>query len=82
MTPDIRLTKSTLSITGRIPSGVEEMELMRQMEIAYGKPLTSAAARDCISFCVDKGWLSSTRDAFEQTRYWITDRGQVQLEAM
>jgi len=82
MTPCTALVKNTLSILDRIPSGIEEMELMRQMEVAHGKPLTTAAARDAIAFCTEKAWLSSIRDEFHQTRYWITPRGLLQFKAM
>lgn len=76
MTPDIILIRQTLSILRRIgPAGLAEPALMTEMEVAYGRPLTTQAARDCLVYCADRGWIASRRDDFDRTIYWVTGAG-------
>ena len=83
MKPDITIIKNTLSVLKRIgPQGLAEHPLMQEIEVAVGRPLTTQEAQDHIIWCVDKGWISSRRDMFERTVYWITDSGINTLAGM
>lgn len=83
MKPDITLVKHTLGILNRIgPAGLEETALMTEMEVAYGRPLTTAAARDTLIYCADRGWTSSRRDDFDRTIHWIRESGKTILAGM
>ena len=76
MTPDLTLIKHTLGILRRIgPAGLEETALLVEMEIAYGRPLTTQAARDALIYTADKGWTKSRRDDFDRTIHWISSSG-------
>jgi hypothetical protein len=80
---DIALIRHTLGILHRIgPAGLEETALMTEMEVAYGRPLTTAAARDTLIYCADRGWTGSRRDDFDRTIHWITDSGRTILAGM
>jgi hypothetical protein len=82
-TIDIALIRHTLGILHRIgPAGLEETALMTEMEVAYGRPLTTAAARDTLIYCADRGWTGSRRDDFDRTIHWITDSGRTILAGM
>jgi len=82
-TPDIALIRHTLGILRHIgPAGLEEQALMTEMEVAQGRPLTTAAARDALVHCTDKGWLGSRRDDFDRTIYWIREAGKTILAGM
>ena len=62
MNPDISLIRNTLWVLDRIgAAGLPEDSLMIEIEIAAGRPLTTAQARDGIIFCKDNGWLASRR---------------------
>ncbi len=76
MKPDKALIRHTLAILKRIgPAGLEETALMTEIEIAAGRPLTTAETRDTLHHCIDRAWTASRRDEFEQTRHWITHAG-------
>lgn len=83
MKPDKVLIKHLLAILRRIgPAGIEEAALSTELEIAACKPLTTAQADDTRICCVDKGWIASRKDEFEQTRYWVTEAGKTTLAGM
>lgn len=83
MTVDIAILKHTLDVLRRIgPRGLAEEPLMTQIEVAAGRPLTTAATRDHILYCVDRGWMHSRRDMFERTVYWLSDAGINTLAGM
>ena len=82
MTPDTKLCRAALSVSKRMPFGIAEADLLAESETAYGKPTTTAAGTDALAFCVEKNWLVSRRDDFAVTRYYITERGKIQLESM
>lgn len=83
MKPDITLCKHTLGILNRIgPAGLEETALMTEMEVAYGRPLTTAAARDTLIYCADRGWTGSRRDDFDRTIHWLRESGKTILAGM
>lgn len=83
MNPDISLIRNTLWVLDRIgAAGLPEESLMIEIEIAAGRPLTTAQARDGIIFCKDNGWLASRRDDFRRTIYWITESGKNRLRGM
>ena len=63
-------------------NSLAEDTLMSELEIRYGRPLTTQEARRTIVHAVDHNWARSRRDDFDQTRYWLTDKGRNQLEAM
>jgi len=76
MKPDIALVKHVLSILRQFGGpGLEEQALMIELEVAACRLLTTSQAKDTILFCTDKGWISSRRDDFERTIYWITEAG-------
>lgn len=80
MKQDIALIKHLLGILRRIGEpGMEETSLMTELEIAAGRPLTTATAKDTILFAADKGWTCSRRDAFDRTIIWLTKRGKTFL---
>lgn len=82
-TPDVTLIRHTLGILRRIgPAGLEETALMTEMEVAHARPLTTAAARDTLIYCADRGWTSSRRDDFDRTIHWITESGKTILAGM
>ena len=83
MKPDITIIKNTLSILKRIGArGLAEHPLMQEIEVAEGRPLTTQETQDHIIYCVDKGWIHSRRDMFDQTIYWLTDAGHNTLAGM
>ncbi len=83
MKPDKVLILHLLKILNRIgPEGIEENALAEELGVAACKPLTTDQATDTRLFCFDKGWLNSRRDAFEQTRWWITVSGKNTLAGM
>ncbi len=83
MKADKALIRHALAILARIgPAGIEENALMIEIEIAAGRPLTTAEARDTLVFCADRGWIASRCDEFEQTRTWITHAGINTLAGM
>jgi hypothetical protein len=82
-TIDIALIRHTLGILHRIgPAGLEETALMTEMEVAHGRPLTTAAARDTLIYCADRGWTGSRRDDFDRTIHWIREAGKTILAGM
>lgn len=83
MKVDITIIKNTLDVLKRIgPRGLAEHPLMTEIEIATGRPLTTAEAQDHIIYCVDRGWLNSRRDMFDRTIYWLSDAGHNTLAGM
>lgn len=83
MQMDIALIKHLLGILRRIgDAGMEEGSLMTELEIAAGKPLTTAAAKDALLFASDRGWTSSRRDDFDRTVVWLTERGKTRLAGL
>lgn len=82
MKPDKPLIKHTLAILNRLTCGLEEKSLMVEIEVAAGRPLTTAEAKDAIIFCTDRGWASSRVDDFSDTRYSITESGKTHLSGM
>lgn len=83
MQADIALIKHLLSILRRIgDAGMEELSLMIELEIAAGRPLTTATAKDTLLFAADKGWTSSRRDDFDRTVIWLTERGKTRLAGL
>lgn len=83
MKPDIPLIKHLLSILRRIgDAGMEESSLMIELEIAAGRPLTTATARDTLLFTFDKGWTNSRCDDFDRTVIWLTERGKTRLAGL
>lgn len=83
MQPDKILIKHLLKILHRIgPAGIEESALSEELGVAACKPVTTAQADDTRIFCVERGWVGSRRDDFDQTRYWITEAGKTTLSGM
>jgi hypothetical protein len=83
MKTDKVLVRHLLAILNRIgPSGCEETALMVELEVAACRPLTTAAAKDVLIFCSDKGWTGNRVDDFDQTRIWITESGKTTLAGM
>ena len=83
MKPDIALQKHLLGILNRIGgAGMEEQSLMTELEVAAGRPLTTAEAKDALIFAADRGWTASRKDEFERVLHWITARGKTQLAGM
>lgn len=83
MQADIALIKHLLSILRRIgDAGMEELSLMIELEIAAGRPLTTATAKDTLLFAADKGWTSSRCDDFDRTVIWLTERGKTRLAGL
>lgn len=83
MRPDIALIKHCLSILRTIgPAGLPEEALMAEIEVAAGRPLTTAAARGTIIECVDRGFVASRRDDFGRIIYWLTEAGKNRLAGM
>jgi hypothetical protein len=83
MKPDKALIKHLLSILHRIgPAGIEESALATELEVAAGRPLTTAQARDALVWSTDRGYVATRRDDFEQTVAWLTDSGKTILSGM
>ena len=83
MQVDIALIKHLLSILRRIgDAGMEETSLMTELEVAAGRPLTTAAAKDTLLFAADKGWIGMRCDDFERTVIWLTERGKTRLAGL
>lgn len=83
MKPDITLIKHCLTILNTIgPAGLPEESLMIEIEVAAGRPLTTAAARGIIIDCVDRGFVASRVDDFDRTIYWLTEAGKNRLAGM
>ena len=83
MKPDKPLIKHLLAILHRIgPSGLEEYALATELEVAAGRPLTTAQARDTLVWCTDRGYVGTRRDDFENTIAWLNDSGKTVLAGM
>lgn len=83
MRQDPMLCKALLKALHRAgPAGLEETVAMERMEAEYGSPLTTAAARDTLLFCADRGWVASRMDEFERCCWWISEGGKTRLSGM
>ena len=80
---DPLLCKALLSTLNRVGlPGIEESSGLERMEAENGSPVTTAAARDTLLFCRDRGWCACRIDDFGSTRWWLTEAGKSRLAGM
>jgi len=76
MPSDPVLAKHLLATLSSLGGGsIPEDALLIEVEMRSGRPMTTQAGRDLLTFAKSQGWAATREDEWGRDIWWITDKG-------